>query len=578
MSGNQNKFLRLIRFYSIIFTVLTCSFVNGQVYTDVASVLGVDHTFGMGAFGGGVSFVDFNQDGLDDLKFASQETDQISFYENVGGTFVRLDPPLVSNTDQIKQILWVDFDNDADKDLYVSGFDAPNILYVNDGNLNFPNQIVFPPPAGFSVGPTFGATFGDYDIDGDLDLLICNKTEHLDIPNQLFENNGDGSFTDITSSFFFDSLYQATFCAAFVDYNGDLLPDIYTAEDKISVNQMYKNLGNGVFQDITSTCGAGIVIDAMCVAVGDYDHDQDVDIYVSNTPGGNALLRNEGSDTFADVAAQSGVGFYSTGWASTFFDYDNDLDLDLYVSGSTAIGALKSLLYKNEGSSSFSVASEAGFVGDSTRSFSHAIGDLNNDGYYDIAVSTNAPDSSQLWLSSGGTNNWIKIALEGVLSNRDGIGAWIEVYVGAEKYIRYTHCGIGYLGQNSNNEIVGLGSHSLIDQIKVRWPSGIVDEYSNISVNQKIIVTEGTSATSIVSPGSLVANIHPNPTKSQVNITIPETERISEIHLLSADGQHIQSPDLRANQIHVRDLESGVYFITIVAESGATTTKKLVIY
>ena len=235
-------------------------------------------------------------------------------------------------------------------------------------------------------------------------------------------------------------------------------------------------------------------MNAMSVTIGDYNADSFFDIYISNTGVGNKFLRNNGDNTFSEVAEDLGVTFNGFAWGAQFLDYDNDKNLDLYVSGADeGRHAVKSQLFRNLGDDNFSKVVNAAFADDTVRSYSNAIGDINNDGYPDIAVNNTSPYFSDLWLSSGGENNWIKIALEGKSNNRDGIGTTIEVYSGNEKMNRYTHCGIGFLGQNSATEMIGLGSSDKIDSIYVKWLNGLVDKLYDVDVNQKLFVFEGST-------------------------------------------------------------------------------------
>ena len=554
---------------SLILCWMSCP-SSAQLFEDVTNLAGVNHTYGIDDFGGGVSFHDFDLDGWDDLTFATGDGDSIIFYKNMGGHFQRISFPDIHLTGHTKQLLWCDYDNDGDKDFLATGKWTRNYLYVNDGNFNF-TPLEIPGPANFDLTPTYGASFGDIDLDGDLDLFICNRTITEPIPNQLFINNGDGSFTEQTGTFL-DGVYQYTFASAFVDLNKDRLPDLYTAEDRQSVNQIYMNQGGGVFSDECEDCGAEIVIDAMCVAPGDYDNDADLDIYVTNTAGGNALLDNDGGSTYTNVAGSSGTGYHLIGWCSTFFDYDHDMDLDLYVSGSSVTVTMASYLYDNQGDGTFIIGNGTTIFNDSSRSFSHAIADMDHDGFYDIAVSNILPDSGQIWKYDPGPNpnNWIKIDLEGTVSNREGIGSWIEVWTDGLLQVKYTTCGVGYLSQNSGTEIFGIGSNNIADSIIIKWPSGIDDRLYGISSNQKLHITEGsTSSTSVEELTEYSVSIYPNPTNRLLSLQF-EDDFIREINLEFFDmsGRRVlsyynQQLDNNSISLNVSSLQEGIYTLKI---------------
>ena len=200
--------------------------------------------------------------------------------------------------------------------------------------------------------------------------------------------------------------------------------------------------------DVSFPTQSNVVMSAMCVAIADYNNDANQDVYISNIATGNVLLQNhEISNThfFMDQASDAGVEFFDVAWGCNFLDADNDRKLDLYVSGAT-VGSTtpSSTFYKNDGNGIFSETFD-GFDGDTVKSYCNAIGDFNQDGFPDIMVSNFAPFNSQLWQNGGGTTNWIKVNLQGVKSNRQGIGSKIEVYAEDEYQMRYTHCGIAYM-------------------------------------------------------------------------------------------------------------------------------------
>ena len=486
------KYYKCIIFITclILTTFITA---NAQSFSNVAPANGIYTGFGYGSFGGGVSFADFNGDGLDDLTFATASGSPLRFYQNNGNGF---DPifPLVTNVEEVKQVLWADYDNDGDKDLFIAVHNGVNRLYNNDGNMVLTDVSAFANIPG-GTGPTYGASFGDYNKDGWLDLFIANRggvVADIIYKNVLLLNNGDGTFTDVSDMSVVGDEDKQTFCGAFLDYNNDLWPDLYVIQDRYNApNNLYRN-DNGTFTDISTTSGAGVAINAMNAGVGDYDNDGDLDIYVTNTNQGNVLLRNDGNDAFSDVTNVANVGFFQYGWGGNFFDYDNDMDLDLYVSSDRNDSAEPNVLYENNGDGTFFKPIPTGFLGDTVKSTANAIGDFNEDGLLDIAVSNYLGTNFMVWENeTASSDNWIKIALEGVESNRDGIGVWIEVSADEKVQYRYTLCGEAYLGQNTNNHHIGLGLATIADAIKIRWPSGNVDLLHDVAVNQKIKIREG---------------------------------------------------------------------------------------
>ncbi len=473
--------------------------LNGQDFSEVANSNGINTGCGNCGVGCGLSFVDFNDDGLDDLTFATEDGENILFYENNGSGFTLITAP-ITNTNKNEQILWVDFDNDNDRDLFVTNFEAPNRLYENDGNFNFTDITV---AAGLPENddPTYGAVFGDYNNDGWLDLYISNWSYLNTYANYLFENNQDGTFTDVTAATGTGDGYRLTFCSAFLDYNNDGLQDLYNSQDRPwSINTLFQNNGSGTFSDVSDASNSDLGIDAMNVGVGDYDNDGDLDIYITNTPSGNKLLKNNGDETFSEVAGDLGVAMNRVSWGANFFDCENDLDLDLYVCAQHMGEDFASELYINDiENDTFTEGNLPGMEGDILNSFSNAIGDFNDDGLPDIAVNNATPPGEaenkfHLWQNNATAgNNWIKVDLEGVESNKEGVGSWIEVYLEGNKYVRYKHCGIAYLAQNSATELIGLGDYTTIDSLKVRWLSGNENVEYNVTANQKITIVENSA-------------------------------------------------------------------------------------
>ena len=223
--------------------------INAQVtFSEDSDILNVDHVWGVGEFGGGVSFVDFNDDGWDDISLTTGAGNPLQFFQNMGGTYMRI-PAFVTNTDEAKQLLWVDYDNDGDKDIFLTTHLSGNFLFQNDGSLSFTDvTLAAGLPAPDSM-PTFGAGFADYDLDGWLDFYIVNRSLGIVHPhpsNYLYHNNGDGTFSEVTlaaiRSGVPDSL-KGPFCGYWGDINNDRYPDNYIAQDKNYGNTLYKNNG-----------------------------------------------------------------------------------------------------------------------------------------------------------------------------------------------------------------------------------------------------------------------------------------------------------------------------------------------
>jgi hypothetical protein len=564
----------------LIIVCLSTSVIMAQPFVDVSDMQGLNSGYGHGFFGGGISFCDFNQDGWDDLTFCTQKDYGLRFFINQEGSFQEIIPP-VDNKEETKQVLWVDYDNDGDKDLYITAVNAANRLYRNDGDLDF-TDVTTAAGLGLPHWNTYGAAFGDYDNDGWLDLYILNREIDL-YSNFLYRNQGDGTFEEVSVACGVIDGLKPSFCAAFWDMNNDGLQDLYIAQDRyFHANSLYKNLGNGSFADISESSGSNLLIDAMNVGLGDYDNDGDFDIYVTNTAAGNKLLINQGDETFIEQADTCGVALYEVSWGANFFDYDNDGWLDLYVN--TDQDTISNPLYRNLGGSAFELVTE--HDNDFGRSYSNAIGDFNRDGKPDILVSNAFGTNFRLWENQvADAGNYIQIELEGLISNRDGIGCTIEVYAEGQKWIQYTYSGIAYLAQNSETTHIGLGNTSLIDSIKIKWLSGIVDQLDSVSVNQKLYIIEDSTnppPVSTFAPERFTYAINQSYTQNDLlHLNIQsENRQALLLRLFDAKGSLVLQDQLQlvsgemSYSIQLPELAKGIYFLQ--TQSGNTAVNQKV--
>ena len=490
---------RLTRYFLFILLVLICPFKYSlsaqEAFVESAQQAGIEFNAGGDTPGGGISFIDFSGDGLDDLSIASSAGLPMAFYVNDGqGAFMAVDLGLSEVLDNVKQVLWNDIDNDGDPDLLLTGRHGRNYLFENQGELQL---VDITERAGLLIGTqeNFGAAWGDYNRDGYLDLFLNVRPSNDDAfysTNRLFHNNGDNTFSDVTVEMGLLDENKIPFCASFFDMDNDLWPDLFVAEDKASRNLLYRNEKGSGYEDISRAANADDRMFAMSVGLGDYDGNGFEDIYVTNTVG-SRLLSNSGANYFKELARESATEFrHGIGWGANFFDVDHDMDQDLYVSGMlVGAEAVSSTYYENVGDGLF----ESGLVtfeGDTVESFANALGDFNNDGALDIAVNNGGEFSFQLWkneVRSG--KSWIKFELEGILSNRDGVGARLELYEAGQRQIRSMYSAIGFLGQNSGQLHFGTGDAQFVDSLQVFWPSGHIDTYYDLAANGVHRLVEG---------------------------------------------------------------------------------------
>ena len=566
---------------------------NAQLaFEDVATQVGVNYSYGDSEYGGGVSFADFNNDGWDDITYATEDGAQIYFFENNNGVFNLVTLNGISNTYKTKQVIWIDYDNDGDKDLFVTAIEGINEFYRNDGGMNFTN---ISSTIGFFQTDlfTYGTSFGDIDNDGDLDAFISNRTSTEQNQRNYLYRNDEGTFVDITQSSGIpiedeegNENSQLSFCTMFFDYNKDGFQDIYLANDKTdNINRLYKNLGNGTFEDVSVASGSGIAVNAMTTTLGDYNNDGWFDIYITNTQSsqagnGNVLLKNNGDGTFTNVAEETGTTFNSLAWGAVFLDADNDTLLDLYVSGGFdgSIGSfLSAAFYHQQNDGIFVIPQNIGFENDTRKSFSNAIGDINNDGKPDIIV-CNDTENNFLWENkTTNTNNWLKVKLEGVTTNRDGIGNTIEIFINGRSQYRYTLAGEGYISQNSYHEFFGLGEATEVDYVKVTWTgTNTEDIIYDVNANQSITIKEGIGVlTSNDIQTNSLFSLYPNPSYDGVFKLSVNNNKSNTLKVYDLAGRLIlKIKNLKdKDQFSLNHCKKGIYLAKVSSDHKSSTVK-----
>lgn len=478
--------------------------------------------------GGGGGFLDYDNDGWLDVYLvqsaplpgaSNQAFSPNRLFRNQGnGTFVDVTSEAgVGDTGYGMGASFGDYDNDGYADIFVTNF-GPNQLYRNNGDGTFTNVTE---RAG--VGDERWGTstaFADYDQDGDLDLYVVNYVTysmdqnircgpkdilaycHPDVyrgsPDLLYRNNGDGTFTDVTreAGVFVDAPNESKgLGVVWLDYDNDGNLDIYVANDS-NPNFLYRNNGDGTFTDVALETGAAYNRDGhteagMGVTVGDYNWDGYLDLFITHlNEETNTLYHNIGGRIFQDYTTRVNLGIPSlkqVGFGTGFFDFDNDGWLDLFIANGHILEAIERLqpgsgvtyaqrnkLYQNDRSRGFRDVSEragAHFLRQQV-SRGAAVGDIDNDGDLDILVINNHQKATLLINRVGEENDWIGFKLRGRSSNRDAIGARVEVKVGQQTRWKEVHSGGSYLSQHDLRVVFGLNDAERPSEIRIRWPSG----------------------------------------------------------------------------------------------------------
>lgn len=520
---NKHK-LSLLNFVVGMTIILSSHNSYAQNFVNVAPLMGISHSVTTDLLygGNGVSFFDFDNDGWDDITFI-QENDSIIFYKNNNGNF-ELIPSFVYNPGQTRQVLWVDYDNDGDNDLFITATNGLARLLNNDGIYNFTDVSV---AAGLSIFNTnnFGVSFADFDKDGFLDFYLARYylSGNASDPNQtnaLYKNNGDGTFTNVTMSAGVGNGIQPSFMGIWIDIDNNSWPDLYVINDRVLWgNALYLNQGDGTFLDYTLESGAEMFgEDPMGATFEDFDNDSDLDILCTN--GGPPtkpirLYKNQSDSTFVNVATDLGIHVDVTNhctWGATWLDVENDSYRDLYVTTGLltmdASNEIRSYLFRSNSALSFDDSPGLFPSNHVAASYSCAKGDFNNDGFADLVVQNAKNFNSFIWqnkFANVSTNSFLKVTLEGVVSNKMAVGSWINLYCENDVYSHYTRAGEGFVSQNSQHYIFGLGEYEKVDSIIITYPSGTIDYYYNVPGDSAYHFTEGeTIITEIEYSGSLI--------------------------------------------------------------------------
>jgi hypothetical protein len=523
---------------------------RGVRFTDISQQAGItfkhvaspEKKYIVESMSGGVALFDYDNDGYLDIYFvnsltvdlvkSNQKTKSSLYHNNGDGTFTDVAVQAgVSDIGWGMGVAVADYNNDGFDDLYVTCL-GKNRLFKNNGNGSF-KDVTDSAAVGDPRWST-GAAFVDFDNDGKLDLFVSNyvnfDVNHLPefgsgrtcqfkgVPVQcgprglpgagdtLYHNNGDGTFTDVSKKAGVsdpNGFYGLGIICS--DFDGDGWVDIFVANDS-TPNFLYHNNGDGTFKEIGFAAGVAVNENgseqgSMGVTMGDYDHDGKLDLFVTNFADEyNTLYHADGPDSFTDLSFKDQVAAVSlpyVGWGTKFFDYDNDGWVDLYVANGHVYPQLenyrqRSLVHRNNRDGTFAeVAAELGSpLMEKRVGRGAAFGDIDNDGDVDMVIN-DLDGAPQLLRNDGGNaNNFVLIRLIGVKSNRNGVGARLKVVAADLTQIDEVRSGASYISHSDFRLHFGLAKQPKINLIEVRWPSGVVDKATDVSVNRMLTIKE----------------------------------------------------------------------------------------
>ncbi len=431
-----------------------------------------------------------------------------------------------------------DYDNDGDSDLYITYY-GPNLLFANqdDGTFAETGALAGADDDGYGTA----CAFGDYDNDGDLDLFAGNYVvfdpattllpgEQRDgffggqrglasvaspeafagQPDVLYRNDGNGAFADVSAGAGLNAVPGKALGATFLDWNDDGDLDLYVANDA-TPNFLYTNQDDGTFAEEALALGVAYDADgrpegSMGLATGDWDNDGDLDLAVSNYEGQTTTLHRNDGRAFANISFAAGVArttLMPLQWGTALFDWDRDGDLDIFIANGHVTAALedyfpqssyaqKNNLFRNDGVAFVDLSAQAGpglQIVKSSRGT--AVGDYDGDGDEDLFVVNKNDVPTLLRNDTASDNHWLTVRTLGINSNRDGIGARVRLVTSGQQQLREVTAGSSYLSHNSLWLTFGLGPSVAVDTLEIRWPSGLIDQYTQVAGDRFVVVEEG---------------------------------------------------------------------------------------
>ncbi|MFZ5493757.1 MAG: FG-GAP-like repeat-containing protein [Verrucomicrobiota bacterium] len=511
-----------------------------------------------GAIGTGVAVGDYDGDGRPDI-FVVSKTEQSRLFRNLGDWKFEDVTARAGIVEPGKPAAWTqgaafaDVDNDGRLDLCLGRFGAPNLLFINQGDGTFKEEAA---ARGLAVTDASGMTaFCDYDRDGDLDAYVqTNLLDTVKAPqgqkDHLFRNRGDGTFEEVTAPAGIAAIETAGHSATWWDYDGDGWPDLYVANDYAVPDFLYRNNGDGTFTDVISEAVAQTPHSSMGADLGDVDNDGRPDLLVADMAAttrekdqrGMAKIRalldsaaslpegafqymrsmlylGTGTPWLREGAGLAGVAATDWTWSVRLEDFDNDGRLDLHVTNgmvreyhnadllarimalenpadsrramqAAPVFAERNLAYRNEGGLRFREVGAEWGLGQADVSFGAATGDFDGDGDLDL-VCTNYQTGPTVLRNDSDTGHRLVVALRGTRSNRFGVGATVRIESAtAGRQVRTLVLARGYLSTSEPVLHFGLGQDNVITKLTVEWPGGHKQSFADLPADRKLTITE----------------------------------------------------------------------------------------
>ena len=500
--------------------------------------------------------VDMNGDHKDDIVGVSANNLRIH-YQGVGGAFTFTDFPITGTSKMPSWSLAAgDYNRDGFNDLVLGSGNGLTVWSSNNTGTAYSN---------FNPGDYIfcqRTNFADLNNDGNLDVFSCHDVA----PNCYYLNNGAGGLTfyqsTVTPGAYSIGAIGGNYSTLFTDFDNDGDSDVFISKCSGPPCELHRNDGNGVYTDISALAQINVTpIQTWSSAIADFDNDGDMDVIITASSGLHKYFRNNldtnnsVEEAFSNITAGSGWDTNaSTNIDNVAFDFDNNGFVDV-------LGGGNKIMFNN-GNSTFTPVAISGIsVG--------SVSDLNDDGFLDIM------NGATIRYAVPNSNNWLKVALQGIQTNSNGIGARLEIYGAFGKQIRDIRSGEGFKYMGSLNAHFGIGQATTITQLIIRWPSGIVDTYNNPTINQRLLAVEGST----LAVGSFINSefsLYPNPTKNILNIKPNDNITMKSAQVFDLNGRLVLNKELTNLSVNVESLSIGTYLLQLRDNAGKYYSQKFI--
>lgn len=503
--------------------------------------------------------VDMNGDYLDDIVSVVSPTQIIISYQQTGGGFSNVAYTIPTTTITPSwSIAAGDYDNNGFNDLLYGSGSGIAFVKANATGTGYTSDRK---PQSYLTQRT---NFIDINNDGKLDAFVCDDNA----PNRFYLNDGtnmnhnQGGLGNFPSGGNYGSIW--------IDYDNDGDMDLFIAKCSGggsgpggNINELHQNNGNGTFTNVALAANMADPVQTWSSAWGDFNNDGWMDAMVginATYSGLNKVMKNNGNGTFSDLTAGSGYdGITNLSREYVAYDFDNDGFLDV-------LGASNNIMF---GDGDFKFVPN--LTNYNLNYYDRPIGDLNNDGFLDIQ------NGSNIMMNNGNTNKWLKVTLKGIQSNRNGIGARVEIYGSWGKQIRDVQSGVGFGNMNTLNTHFGIGQATAITKVVVKWPSGLVDTVFNVTPNTTLHMVEGAHlGTNEIQNAQELFTVYPNPTNDVINFKFNKNFTPIEAKLYETSGRIVLQTKIEKNSISIKEVNAGNYLLILIDKNGKTYSQKVI--